>query len=168
MAGEANVDRDAPPVMGSEDFAYMMERVPGAHISIGNGATAGVHNHRYDFNDEAIPYGAALYAAIVERKLPKGTEDSYGSGLTAYRGSDRNVAMGSTHVHRPPPYDGFPITWAVTAGCAASAASARETGRFRAATFCWRASTRAFCTIGVMSLCTARDSRRSSVRNRAP
>jgi len=73
VAGEANVDRDAPPVMGSEDFAYMMERVPGAHISIGNGATAGVHNHRYDFNDDAIPYGAALYAAIVEKKLPKGT-----------------------------------------------------------------------------------------------
>ncbi len=75
LAGEANVDRDAPPVMGSEDFAFMMERVPGAHISIGNGDTAGVHNHRYDFNDEAIPYGAALYAAIVEKKLPKGTAD---------------------------------------------------------------------------------------------
>jgi amidohydrolase len=73
VAGEANVDRNAPPVMGSEDFAYMMERVPGAHISVGNGDTAGVHNHRYDFNDEAIPYGAALYAAIVEKKLPKGT-----------------------------------------------------------------------------------------------
>ena len=75
IAGEPNVERDAPPVMGSEDFAYMMERVPGAHISIGNGDTAGVHNHRYDFNDEAIPYGAALYAAIVEKKLPKGTSD---------------------------------------------------------------------------------------------
>jgi hippurate hydrolase len=75
LAGEASVERDAPPVMGSEDFAYMMERVPGAHISIGNGDTAGVHNHRYDFNDEAIPYGAALYAAIVEKKLPKGAVD---------------------------------------------------------------------------------------------
>jgi hippurate hydrolase len=75
VAGEAHVDRAAPPVMGSEDFAYMMERVPGAHISIGNGATAGVHNHRYDFNDAAIPYGAALYAEIVARKLPKGTAD---------------------------------------------------------------------------------------------
>jgi hippurate hydrolase len=75
VVGEANVDRDAPPVMGSEDFAYMMERVPGAHISIGNGDTAGLHNHRYDFNDEAIPFGAALYAAIVERKLPKGSGD---------------------------------------------------------------------------------------------
>jgi len=75
VAGEANVNRDAPPVMGSEDFAFMMERVPGAHISIGNGDTAGVHNHRYDFNDAAIPYGSALYAAIVEKKLPKGIGD---------------------------------------------------------------------------------------------
>jgi hippurate hydrolase len=73
VAGEANVERDAPPVMGSEDFAYMMDRVPGAHISIGNGDTAGVHNHRYDFNDEAIPYGSTLFAAIVEKKLPQGT-----------------------------------------------------------------------------------------------
>jgi hippurate hydrolase len=75
LVGDANVDRAAPPVMGSEDFAFMMERVPGAHINLGNGATAEVHNHRYDFNDEAIPYGVALYAAIVERKLPKGTAD---------------------------------------------------------------------------------------------
>ena len=45
------------------------------HNNLGNGATAEVHNHRYDFNDEAIPYGAALYAAIVEKKLPKGTGD---------------------------------------------------------------------------------------------
>jgi hippurate hydrolase len=74
VAGETNVERDAPPVMGSEDFAFMMERVPGAHISIGNGPTAGVHNHKYDFNDAAIPYGAAVYAAIVENKLPKGVD----------------------------------------------------------------------------------------------
>jgi len=75
VAGEANVDRDAPPVMGSEDFSYMMERVPGAHITIGNGETSALHNHGYDFNDEAIPYGVALYAEIVERKLPKGIDD---------------------------------------------------------------------------------------------
>jgi len=75
VVGEANVDRDAPPVMGSEDFSYMMERVPGAHITIGNGETSALHNRGYDFNDEAIPYGVALYAEIVERKLPKGIDD---------------------------------------------------------------------------------------------
>ena len=69
--GEENVDRDAAPVSGSEDFSFMMEAVPGAHIFIGNGKTAAVHNDHYDFNDEAIPHGVALYGRIVERKLPK-------------------------------------------------------------------------------------------------
>ena len=62
-----------PPLMASEDFGFMMEHVPGAHILLGNGGSAPVHNDRYDFNDEAIPYGVALYAAIAEKKLPKGT-----------------------------------------------------------------------------------------------
>ena len=71
VAGEANVDRNAPPAMGSEDFGAMMQQVPGAHILFGNGDTAGVHNQLYDFNDDAIPYGVALLAAITEKKLPK-------------------------------------------------------------------------------------------------
>jgi amidohydrolase len=72
LVGEANIDRDTPPGMGSEDFSFMMERVPGAHINLGNGECAALHNHKYDFNDEAIPYGVALYGTIVEKKLPKG------------------------------------------------------------------------------------------------
>ena len=72
LVGEANVDRDSPPGMGSEDFSFMMEQVPGAHINLGNGESAALHNHKYDFNDEIIPYGVALYGAIVEKKLPKG------------------------------------------------------------------------------------------------
>jgi hippurate hydrolase len=72
VAGEANVRRDAPPAMASEDFGFMMAQVPGAHILVGNGDTAEVHNDCYDFNDEAIPYGVALLAAITEKKLPKG------------------------------------------------------------------------------------------------
>jgi amidohydrolase len=75
LVGEANVDRDSPPGMGSEDFSFMMEAVPGAHINLGNGDSAALHNHKYDFNDEAIPYGVALYGAIVEKKLPKGQID---------------------------------------------------------------------------------------------
>jgi amidohydrolase len=75
VAGEANVRRDAPPSMASEDFGFMMEEVPGAHIMFGNGDTASVHNQLYDFNDEAIPYGVALFAAIAERKLPRGAAD---------------------------------------------------------------------------------------------
>jgi amidohydrolase len=73
LVGEQNVQRDAPPLMASEDFGFMMERVPGAHILFGNGGSAPVHNDMYDFNDEAIPYGVALYAAIAEKKLPKST-----------------------------------------------------------------------------------------------
>jgi amidohydrolase len=72
LIGEANVRRDAPPSMASEDFGFMMEQVPGAHVLMGNGGSASVHNHMYDFNDEAIPYGVALFAAITEKKLPKG------------------------------------------------------------------------------------------------
>ena len=71
LVGEAAVRRDGPPGMGSEDFSFMMEQVPGAHINLGNGDSAALHNHLYDFNDEAIPYGVALYGAIVEKKLPK-------------------------------------------------------------------------------------------------
>src|ERR1700744_1481752 len=73
LVGEANVRRDGPPGMGSEDFSFMMEQAPGAHINLGNGDSAQLHNHMYDFNDETIPYGVALYAGIVEKKLPKGT-----------------------------------------------------------------------------------------------
>ena len=75
LVGEENVRRDAPPGMGSEDFSFMLEQVPGAHINVGNGDSAALHNHLYDFNDETIPYGVALYAAIAEKKLPKGLEE---------------------------------------------------------------------------------------------
>ena len=70
LVGDAKVARDKPPGMGSEDFSFMMERVPGAYIHVGNGDGAMPHNPRYQFNDEAIPYGAALYARVVEKGLP--------------------------------------------------------------------------------------------------
>jgi hippurate hydrolase len=72
LVGEAAVERNRSVVMGSEDFAFMMEAVPGAYINVGNGESASVHNAGYDFNDAAIPYGAGLYAAIVERELARG------------------------------------------------------------------------------------------------
>jgi amidohydrolase len=75
LVGEAKVRRDAPAGMGSEDFSFMMEKVPGAHIGIGNGPSAALHNHLYNFNDEAIPFGVALWAKLAERKMPKGTGD---------------------------------------------------------------------------------------------
>jgi amidohydrolase len=69
LVGEENIVRDAPPGMGSEDFAFMMERVPGAYVHVGNGDGAMPHNPRYQFNDAAIPYGSALFARLVERGL---------------------------------------------------------------------------------------------------
>ncbi len=71
VVGEANVDRAKPPSMGSEDFSFMMEKVPGAYIQVGNGDSAGLHNPAYNFNDEATPYGAALLATVVERELAR-------------------------------------------------------------------------------------------------
>jgi len=69
VVGEDKVDRAKPPSMGSEDFSFMMEKVPGAYIQVGNGDSAGLHNPAYNFNDDATPYGAALLATVVEREL---------------------------------------------------------------------------------------------------
>ena len=75
LVGADNVDADGPALMGSEDFSFMLEQVPGAYINIGNGDTVGanpVHNPNYNFNDDALPLGAALFATLIERKLPRG------------------------------------------------------------------------------------------------
>jgi hippurate hydrolase len=72
VAGEANVDANVAPVMGGEDFSFMLEARPGAFIFIGNGDTAGLHHPAYDFNDAAISYGSSYWARLVERLLPAG------------------------------------------------------------------------------------------------
>ncbi|BAN50401.1 M20 aminoacylase family protein [Metapseudomonas resinovorans] len=66
LVGAAQV-QDAPTVMGSEDFAWMLERCPGSYLFIGNG-TGGpmVHNPGYDFNDDILVRGAAYWAALTE------------------------------------------------------------------------------------------------------
>jgi hippurate hydrolase len=70
VAGESAVDTTVAPLMGAEDFSYMLEQRPGAYIFVGNGDTAGVHHPAYDFNDEAAPYGVSLWAKIVETGMP--------------------------------------------------------------------------------------------------
>ena len=69
VAGETQVDENHPPVMGGEDFSYMLEARPGAFIFMGNGDTAGLHHPAYDFNDAAIGYGASYWARLVERLM---------------------------------------------------------------------------------------------------
>jgi hippurate hydrolase len=69
IAGPERVNDRVPPVMGAEDFSYMLEARPGAMIFVGNGDTAGLHHPRYDFNDEAIPVGTSYWVRLVERAL---------------------------------------------------------------------------------------------------
>jgi hippurate hydrolase len=68
VAGEANV-HDTPPLMGAEDFSYMLEARPGAFIFCGNGNSAGLHHPAYNFNDEAILYGTSFWIKLVENTL---------------------------------------------------------------------------------------------------
>jgi hippurate hydrolase len=68
VAGEANV-HDTPPLMGAEDFSYMLEARPGAFIFCGNGNSAGLHHPAYNFNDEAILYGTSFWIKLVENAL---------------------------------------------------------------------------------------------------
>jgi hippurate hydrolase len=70
VAGTGGVDTGIAPLMGAEDFSYMLEERPGAYIFLGNGDTAGVHHPAYDFNDAAAPYGVSLFARIVETGMP--------------------------------------------------------------------------------------------------
>jgi len=69
VAGEHNINRIMAPVMGGEDFSYMLNARPGAFIFIGNGDTANLHHPAYDFNDEAIPHGVSYWVRLAEGAL---------------------------------------------------------------------------------------------------
>ncbi|QDC01274.1 MULTISPECIES: M20 aminoacylase family protein [Phyllobacteriaceae] len=70
VAGDSHVHRNMPPVMGGEDFSYMLEARPGAFIFIGNGDSAGLHHPAYDFNDEVISHGISYWVKLTETALP--------------------------------------------------------------------------------------------------
>lgn len=70
--GEAEVTRQGPAISGSEDFAFMLEKIPGSYLFIGNGDTPGtcmVHNPAYDFNDGNIAIGASFWCELVKQYL---------------------------------------------------------------------------------------------------
>jgi hippurate hydrolase len=76
VVGEPNVDRDPVPEMGSEDFAFMLEKKPGCYVWLGAGrgdagddGGPGLHNPRYDFNDAALAIGASYWVALARRQL---------------------------------------------------------------------------------------------------
>ena len=90
LVGDDQVIAPAPPVMASEDFAFMLERRPGAFIRLGNGVGKGVgeggcmvHNPRYDFNDANLPVGAAFWTRLVERFLPRDEAANAAAGAYA-------------------------------------------------------------------------------------
>ena len=73
IVGEDHVDRDAMPVMGSEDFSFMLRKKPGCYLFIGNGDGEGscmIHNPGYDFNDAILPLGASYWVRLAETLLP--------------------------------------------------------------------------------------------------
>ncbi len=84
IVGESQVKRDMEPSMGAEDFSFMLQVKPGAYLRLGqgdgthdDGTGSGtgqpgcfLHNSRYDFNDEVLPLGAALFAGLVEQSMP--------------------------------------------------------------------------------------------------
>ncbi|TAN14177.1 MAG: amidohydrolase [Burkholderiaceae bacterium] len=70
VVGAGKVNRHNPPTMGGEDFAFMLQALPGAYINIGNGASAGIHHPDYDFNDDAIGWGASYWLSLVRSRLP--------------------------------------------------------------------------------------------------
>ena len=75
LVGEDNVLTDAPPSMGAEDFAYFLQQKPGCYVWIGNGPGEGgctLHNPKYDFNDEVIPFGAAYWVTLAQTVLSPG------------------------------------------------------------------------------------------------
>jgi len=69
VVGRERVDDQIAPVMGAEDFSFMLEARPGAFIFVGNGDSAGLHHPAYDFNDEVIPLGTSYWVKLVETAL---------------------------------------------------------------------------------------------------
>ncbi|MFT4151425.1 MAG: M20 aminoacylase family protein [Paracoccaceae bacterium] len=70
QAVAGKVDADTAPLMGAEDFSFMLNERPGAYIFLGNGDTASVHHPAYNFDDSIIPAGSSWYAGMVEARMP--------------------------------------------------------------------------------------------------
>jgi amidohydrolase len=70
IVGDTRVNDDTPPIMGGEDFSFMLNARPGAFIFLGQGDTAGLHHPAYDFNDDIIPVGCSYWVKLVETAMP--------------------------------------------------------------------------------------------------
>ena len=80
VVGEDNVNCDATRIMGSEDFAFMLQARPGNYIMVGNGegehGGCMVHNPHYDFNDEILPIGSSYWVELTRELLPRHTKEA--------------------------------------------------------------------------------------------
>ena len=70
VVGAQNILPMPPGMMGGEDFSWMLEKIPGCYVALGNGATGHgscmIHNPGYDFNDQALPIGVSYWATLVD------------------------------------------------------------------------------------------------------
>lgn len=83
VVGEEKVITDLPPIMGSEDFAFMLMKKPGAYIGLGYGEPRQnglLHQSGYDFNDALLPIGTAYWVSLVNLQLPTGNEQAENEG----------------------------------------------------------------------------------------
>lgn len=69
VVGNDNVDSDTLPMMGAEDFSFMLNERPGAFIFLGNGPSASLHHPQYNFNDQAIQFGCSYWLSIIESAM---------------------------------------------------------------------------------------------------
>ncbi|MBL0375187.1 M20/M25/M40 family metallo-hydrolase, partial [Rhizobium sp. KVB221] len=67
--GEDQMIELATPLMGSEDFSFLLEKVPGAYVLIGNGDSSGLHTTTYDFNDAILERGAKYFYYLAKDSL---------------------------------------------------------------------------------------------------
>ena len=76
VVGAENVVGDSRPIMGSEDFGYMLQSRPGAYLLLGNGEQGvggcSLHNPAYDFNDDILSIGADFWVTLVTNQLKAG------------------------------------------------------------------------------------------------
>jgi len=80
IVGQQNVDAEAVPLTGSEDFAFMLAQVPGAYLLVGQSGGGNLHNPAYVFDDTIIPIGASLLARIAEARLSNRWLSRHGAG----------------------------------------------------------------------------------------
>jgi hippurate hydrolase len=73
VVGHDNVKTRAQPRMASEDFADMLQAVPGAYFWLGHEGSVPVHNPTFTLDDKILPVGASMFARIIETRLLVGS-----------------------------------------------------------------------------------------------